>query len=92
MLISAVILPGMTREPPKPRTKARPPPAEAATAHPQVARKGVVSRVNKGDLDRVTAYLPLDLGIQLRVACATQRIELSEAIADALRAWLAKHG
>jgi hypothetical protein len=55
------------------------------------ARKGVVSRVRKGDLDRVTAYLPVELGTQLRMTCAAQRIELSEAIADALREWLPKH-
>ena len=82
----------MTREPPKARSKARPAPPPVDEARPKVARKGVVSRVRKGDLDRVTAYLPVELGAQLRVACATQRIELSEAIADALRAWLAKAG
>jgi hypothetical protein len=54
------------------------------------ARKGVVSRVHKGDLDRVTAYLPVELGTKLRMTCALQRIELSEAIADALRDWLTK--
>lgn len=55
-----------------------------------VARRGLVSRVRKGDLDRVTAYLPVDMGIQLRRACVDKRIELSEAIADALRPWLEK--
>jgi len=54
------------------------------------ARKGVVSRVRKGDLDRITAYLPVDLGAQIRMTCAAQRLELSEAIAEAVRAWLAK--
>lgn len=54
------------------------------------ARKGVVTRVHKGDLDRITAYLPVELGTKLRMRCAAQRIELSEAIADALRDWLAK--
>lgn len=58
---------------------------------PRPARKGVVSRVHKGDLDRVTAYLPIELGTKLRMTCAAQRIELSEAIAAAVRDWLAKH-
>lgn len=52
----------------------------------------MVTRVHKGDLDRVTAYLPVELGTKLRMTCAAQRIELSEAIADALRDWLAKQG
>jgi hypothetical protein len=64
--------------------------ASSGAQQPKRARKGVVSRVRKGDLDRVTAYLPVELGTQLRMACAAQRIELSEAIADALRDWLAK--
>jgi hypothetical protein len=65
--------------------------ASSGTRQPKrPARKGVVSRVRKGDLDRVTAYLPVDLGTQLRMTCAAQRIELSEAIADALREWLSK--
>jgi hypothetical protein len=42
----------------------------------------VVTRVHKGDLDRITAYLPVELGTKLRMTCAAQRIELSEAIAD----------
>lgn len=50
--------------------------------------KGVVSRIRKGDLDRVTAYLPVELGAELRMRCAGKRIELSEAIAEAVRAWL----
>lgn len=40
------------------------------------------------DLDRVTAYLPYELGAELRMRCAGQRIELSEAVAEAVRAWL----
>ena len=75
------------------RSKPEPRPSRAGRQAEQPkrpARKGVVSRVRKGDLDRVTAYLPVELGTQLRMACAAQRIELSEAIADALRDWLAK--
>jgi hypothetical protein len=48
-----------------------------------------VNRKRKGDLDRVTAYLPYELGAELRMRCAGQRIELSEAVAEAVRAWLA---
>jgi hypothetical protein len=58
----------------------------------EVARLGVLTRVRKGDLDRVTAYLPVELGAQLRMFCAVRRIELSEAIAEALNPWLAKNG
>lgn len=58
----------------------------------EVARRGVVSRVRKGDLDRVTAYLPVEVGAQLRLICVVRRIELSEAIAEALKPWLAKNG
>lgn len=50
--------------------------------------KGIVNRRTKGQLDRVTAYLPLSLGIQLRTTCAARRVELSEAIAAAVRQWL----
>lgn len=56
----------------------------------EASRRGVVNRKRKGDLDRVTAYLPYDLGAELRMRCAGQRIELSEAVAEAVRAWLAK--
>lgn len=63
-----------------------------STKQPSAAtsRKGVVSRVRKGDLDRVTAYLPVELGVQLRMYCAGRRVELSEAIAEAVRDLLAK--
>ena len=52
------------------------------------SRRGVVSRKRKGDLDRITAYLPYELGAELRMHCAGHRIELSEAIAEAVRVWL----
>jgi hypothetical protein len=52
----------------------------------------VVSRKRKGDLDRVTAYLPYELGAELRIRCAGQRIELSEAMTEAVRAWLDQRG
>ena len=63
-----------------------------STRKPSAAtsRKGVVSRVRKGDLDRVTAYLPVELGAELRMRCAGKRVELSEAMAEAVRDWLAK--
>jgi hypothetical protein len=79
----------------RPKAKIRRPSTGGSAEPPSTktpARKGVVSRVRKGDLDRVTAYLPVELGAQLRMTCARQRIELSEAIAHALREWLAKHG
>lgn len=51
-------------------------------------RKGVVQRARKGELDRITAYLPVELGEQVRIYCAAHRTEMSAVIADALRAWL----
>ena len=62
------------------------PPARAEAP----SRRGVVNRKRKGDLDRVTAYLPYELGAELRMRCAGQRIELSEAVAEAVKAWLKK--
>lgn len=55
-------------------------------------RRGIVKRARKGELDRITAYLPLDLGEQVRIYCAGHRVDMSEVIAKALREWLAKHG
>lgn len=53
-------------------------------------RKGLVQRARKGELDRITAYLPVELGEQVRIYCATHRSEMSAVIADALRAWLSE--
>jgi len=64
-------------------------PSTGAAVAEGTSRRGVVSRKRKGDLDRVTAYLPYELGAELRMRCAGQRIELSEAVAEAVRAWLA---
>jgi len=55
------------------------------------SRRGLVARVRKGDLDRITAYLPVALGDQLRMRCAVLRVDLSEAIADAVQTWLDKN-
>lgn len=55
---------------------------------PASKRKGLVQRVKKGDLDRVTAYLPAELGERLRVHCAVHRVELSQAVAEAVDGWL----
>ena len=62
--------------------------SESAPRVEIASRRGVVNRKRKGDLDRVTAYLPYELGAELRMRCAGQRIELSEAVAEAVRAWL----
>jgi hypothetical protein len=68
-----------------------PPVRQAPAARSEAtSRRGVVNRKRKGDLDRVTAYLPYELGAELRMRCAGQRIELSEAVAEAVRAWLVK--
>lgn len=62
---------------------------DQSTTRPSGKRaKGLVQRVTKGELDRVTAYLPADLGYELRMRCTSKRIELSEAIADAVRRWI----
>lgn len=64
-------------------------PVDQSTDEPP---RGVVRRVRKGDLDRITAYLPLELGSRVRAYCAVNRIEMSEAIGHALEAWLAERG
>jgi len=81
---------------PKPKASIRAPSSTAINAFvdqrpspPERKRaKGLVQRVTKGELDRVTAYLPADLGYELRMRCTSKRIELSEAVADAVRRWL----
>jgi hypothetical protein len=55
-------------------------------------RRGVVQRATKGELDRITAYLPVELGEQVRIYCAGHRVDMSAIIADALRDWLARNG
>jgi hypothetical protein len=51
-------------------------------------RKGVVKRSRKGDLDRVTSYLPMDVGHRLRSYAGCNRQDLSEVITEALRRFL----
>jgi len=51
-----------------------------------------VKRARKGELDRITAYLPVELGEQVRIYCAGHRVDMSEVIAKALRDWIATHG
>jgi hypothetical protein len=53
-------------------------------------RRGVVMRKRKGELDRITAYLPYELGAEVRMRCAARRIDLSEAIAEGIRMWMAR--
>lgn len=55
------------------------------------SRRGIVKRARKGELDRITAYLPVELGEQVRIYCAGQRVDMSEVIAKALREWIATH-
>ena len=67
-------------------------PVKKSTSKPvdqSTKRRGVIARPGR-DLDRITAYLPLELGSKVRVRCTSQRIELSAAIAEALEAWLAR--
>lgn len=56
------------------------------------SRRGIVKRARKGELDRITAYLPVDLGEQVRIYCAAHRVDMSDVIARALRDWIATHG
>ncbi len=51
-------------------------------------RRGAITRKRKGELDRVTGYLPYELGDQLRMHCAAHRLELSAAMTEAVREWL----
>jgi len=73
------------------------PPAAANTPAPPVSgsrgsKRGLVTRRQKGELDRVTAYLPLELGRRLRAHCAQHRVELSATVAQAMEAWLRGSG
>jgi hypothetical protein len=52
-------------------------------------RRGVLARP-RGEVDRITAYLPLELGQRLRVHCVGERVELSIAIAEAIEAYLGR--
>jgi hypothetical protein len=56
------------------------------------SRRGIVKRARKGELDRITAYLPVELGEQVRIYCAGHRVDMSEVIAKALREWIATRG
>jgi hypothetical protein len=51
--------------------------------------RGLVTRPSGREQDKVTAYLPVELGGRLRAYCATERMELSVAMAEALEAYLA---
>jgi len=78
----------------QPANQATSKPAKQSTSKPvdqSTKRRGVVARPGR-DLDRITAYLPLELGQRLRVHCTGERIELSAAIAEALNAWLPARG
>jgi hypothetical protein len=46
--------------------------------------RGLVHRRRKAELDRVTSYLPKQLGEKLRAHCAARRIEMSTVVAEAL--------
>lgn len=63
-------------------------PVAESTGEP---RRGIVKRARKGELDRITAYLPVELGEQVRLYCAGHRVDMSAVIADALREWLSTH-
>lgn len=53
-------------------------------------RRNVVQRAEGRRVDRFSVYLPEALGQQLREACVRHRVEISEAVAAAVRAWLAR--
>lgn len=53
--------------------------------------RGLVQR-STGEAYRVVAYLPPDLGRELRVHCAAQLAELSGTVTAAVRQWLAGGG
>jgi hypothetical protein len=74
----------------QPKTKAQPPAKAPAAKTEAKGPRGVISRAGKGDVDRITAYLPFDFGQQVRMACLRRRIELSEGIYEALQAWLTR--
>jgi hypothetical protein len=61
--------------------------APVATAPPTPQKRSRLRREQGGE--RITAYLPPDLAEELRVCCAKERRSVSDAVTDALRAWLA---
>lgn len=61
--------------------------ASPTPAPTRPAKRSRLRREHGGE--RITAYLPPDLAEELRVCCARERRSVSDAVTDALRAWLA---
>jgi len=57
-------------------------PSAGTKLHPR-KRKG-------GAMDRVAGYVPAELGAELRSTAAAHRLELSQALTEAVQLWLAK--
>lgn len=64
-------------------------PANQSTSRPadQDKRRAIVVRPSGKEQDKITAYLPVELGSWLRGHCAVRRKELSVAVAEALVLW-----
>lgn len=60
--------------------------SKAPGTDPRPAKGSKMRRVEGGE--RVTAYLPPDTVEALRVRCARERRSLSDAVTEAVRAWL----
>lgn len=59
---------------------------ESSTGPSRGARSSPRRRAEGGE--RLTAYVPLDLKIALDVRCAQERRSVSDAVTEALEAWM----
>jgi hypothetical protein len=76
-------------KPPPPREPVREEDArrfESSTGPSRGARSSPRRRAESGE--RLTAYLPPDLKIALEVRCAQERRSVSDAVTEALDAWM----
>jgi hypothetical protein len=69
------------------RQQAKERPANQSTSRPDDKRRAIVVRPSGKEQDKITAYLPVELGSWLRGHCAIKRKELSVAIAEAIVLW-----
>ena len=50
--------------------------------------KALVTKRDDANYSQVSGYIPKDLALRLKIACATQEITQSEALENAIAYWL----